>query len=265
MPGESSRDFWSVSRWLRKVARFWGLSGQRLRAVWGAWAAFFIVLAMATWVRCEAIRDEPWIDEYSTLWVLAASELPWSGRLELSHQNSLYFAALTLLSNGWTTPVWVLRIPSLVAGLAAVAFLARWVARRTASRAAGVAAAGAAALDGSFIFYASEARPYACVQALSCLHLAALLAWVNPEGADRARSPRSALAVWVLTGGLMFYLHSTSAALIAAEILIAGVVTLRAAGRDACLGRPRSWRSSRCPAGEVWPPHRTTALCGRPL
>jgi len=90
----------------------------------------------------------------------------------------------------------------------------------------GLAGRAAAALDRNCIFYSQEARPYACVQLVGLGQL--LLFWSMLTTPTRWRRVGFVAISWVL-----FYLHYTSALLIAGELLAYMLLAMRSPWRPA--------------------------------
>ena len=180
-----------------------------------------IVLAVIT-VGGALLRvyrlDQPlWTDELHTAWVASGplSEVAW--RAEMGNQSPLYYYAEWLVGRVFGVSEVSMRLMSVAAGVALVP-MACWLVLRWTGRAwAGLLAAALAAIDVDFLFYAQEARPYACVQVLAALHVAVFWRLLNrPTAAWRA--------AWIVGSALLFYLHYTAALILVAEIVAYGIL-----------------------------------------
>jgi hypothetical protein len=100
-----------------------------------------------------------------------AASLLHPGSLEVTHPP-LYHALLGLLLR-LSPAEWLLRLPSLLASLAAIVLL--WALLRPLSRPAALAAAAALAVSAPAVFFGQDATPYALLSALALGSLLALL------------------------------------------------------------------------------------------
>ncbi len=186
-------------------------------------AVFALVAVACLAGRWPAMQASLWVDELHTSWVVADGWQDVVGRAHQGNQSPFYF----LLLRGWVGLVGsselTLRLPSLLSGIAlalGVTWLTiRWTRDHWLGLLAGLLIAG----DSRFIFYATEARPYALLQSLAFWHiLAACRRWESPTFRRR-------LEFW-LTGAGIFYLHYTGALVWGASLVIALFV-------------PRAWSS----------------------
>jgi hypothetical protein len=76
-----------------------------------------------------------------------------------------------------------------------------------------------AAIDQHFVFYASEARPYALVQLLGVVQVMIYLRLVGQTTATRWPNFDRQLVGWCVLSALLFALQYTTALLLAAELL----------------------------------------------
>ena len=162
--------------------------------------AFLLFLSLV--VRWPAMGTSLWIDELHTSWVVADGWQDVIPRAREGNQSPVYF----LMLRGWITVVGIseftLRFPSLIAGIAVVLGTSRLARRWTGSVWLGLLAGLLVATDSRFIFYSTEARPYALLQ------LAAL--WHVQAACDRREQTVliSRLAL-ILSGAALFHLHYT--------------------------------------------------------
>ncbi len=164
-------------------------------------------------------RRSLWLDEVLTVSVAMAptNELP--SLLGLNGGNmALHYVAM----HGWVqlgTSEWVLRLPSLAFGLAALVVLYR-LGRRLFDRQVAVTSTALMAVNGSWIHYSQEVRGYTLALLLILLSWTALL---NALEQDRGRSWISYSILVALSG----YAHLLSVAFIVAQAVY--VLTRRAA------------------------------------
>ncbi len=192
-------------------------------------AALSLIFALAAVVRFECARDELWIDEYITAWTVAGSFSESSERASISHQGTLYTWLMFGLTRLFGMSAVSLRGPSVFSGLLLVVASA-WLAwQLTKLRSAAILAAFLAAVDPNFVFYSSEARPYALVQLLGLGSAACVWQWRSREASRKnaesfARLP---LAIWIGASVAMFYCHFMSVFAIASQALCGWIAALR--------------------------------------
>lgn len=184
-----------------------------------------IVVLLGGVLRTATAGGSLWLDELHTAWTVQGEwqELP--PRAAIGNQSPAFFAVVKASTELGGMNEWTLRLPSLLAGVGLI--VAAWQAVRkwTGDEAAAVVAAFAVALDPWCVLFSAEARAYALVQLLGLIHLL-----LFSELLTEATWPRR--IVWVVGGGLLFYLHYTAALLIAAELVayVVLVATRRAPG-----------------------------------
>lgn len=198
-------------------------------------AALLFISLLAAALRWPLAHEPLWVDELHTSWVVGhgSAQLPANARA--GNQSPLWFylpwlATRVSSASDAATNLWLLRLPSLLAGLA-IPWLVYVVARRLTGQATpALFAAALAAIDPRFAFYATEARAYATVQLLTLIHF---LCWMAARGligpiasATNASvdAPTSLWAskkfcriAWIATGGLLFFTHYTTALVFVAE------------------------------------------------
>jgi hypothetical protein len=110
-------------------------------------------------LRVWASLDNFWLDEIWS-WMMAGQlKSPLEVVTRLHHDNNHYLNTLVLYTLGHDAPVYLYRLPAVVAGIGTV-LLCGWVAHRW-SRAAGVAATLLTGCSFLLVQYSSEARGYA--------------------------------------------------------------------------------------------------------
>ncbi|HND55999.1 MAG TPA: hypothetical protein PLV92_26465, partial [Pirellulaceae bacterium] len=173
---------------------------------------FAIVCVVGPAVRLAAFGEPLWIDELHTGWVVADGLEHLAERARAGNQSPLRFL-LPWLTTRLAENEWLLRLPSLLAGVAVVP-ATFWVARRMSGTVSGgLLAALLVAVDPKFAFYSVEARGYSTVHLVTLLHLAAFLPAIKGQSSVKTR------AVWIISGAGLFYLHYTTALAIVAELL----------------------------------------------
>lgn len=188
----------------------------RKRLAWALSPAAVIVGAVTLVgmaLRLATVGQSPFADELSTYWIIESHQF--LEVLEVVHSDAeitppLFFATAELATLIDLSPE-MMRLPSLLAGLASIP-LVYLLGARTLGRPAGVVAATLVALSPFMIFYSTEARGYALMMALV---LAASLSLLN---ALETRRTRWWAAYAVLSAACM-YTHYTAAFALAAQAL----------------------------------------------
>ena len=170
------------------------------------------ILVLATLLRLWQINESLWLDELHSAWVVSAGATKIFERAHIGNQSPLYFYLPWATTSLFGMSEWTLRLPSLVAGVGLVALGFGLAYRFTRSPIAAGACAMLAALDHNFLFYATEARPYACVQLVAAVQLSTF--W----NLQAAASVRRRVA-FVASSALLFYLHYTAILLVAGEVI----------------------------------------------
>src|SRR5262245_33493597 len=184
---------------------------------WPFWAAVGISLAAAA-LRIAPLREGLWLDELHTAWCAVGSLKEVAERAAIGNQGPLFFWLEWLLIGLFGPSELALRLPSFLAG-SMLPMAVYFFARRLGTAGMGVLAAALVAVDPLGIFYSSEARPYALVQLLAVVHLAI--------AAEMVRKPSwQARAGWIASAAVLFYLHYTTALLLAAEIVFYALIML---------------------------------------
>ncbi len=152
-------------------------------------------------------------DELSTLYIVDDHSLRDALHLVKSDAEispPLYFILAWLSAHLGSGPEWI-RLPALIAGLAAIP-LAFLLARRLFGVSAGLVAAALMALNPFMIYYSTEARPYSLAIALL---LGSTLAMLIAADTGRLRW----WAVYAALVALAMYAHYTSAFILGAQLL----------------------------------------------
>jgi Dolichyl-phosphate-mannose-protein mannosyltransferase len=174
------------------------------------------ILVLATLLRLWQINESLWLDELHSAWVVSSGVGEIVERAQIGNQSPLYFYLPWLTTSLFGMSEWALRLPSLLAGVGLVAIAYGMIYQWTRSIIAASACAVLVATDHNFLFYATEARPYACVQLIAAIQLA--IFWkLQSDTRVRVR------AAFVVASVLLCYLHYTAILLLAGEILLAAI------------------------------------------
>jgi hypothetical protein len=184
---------------------------QKVEPLWPKGLTIFIVVAATLGLRALNLNDPLWLDEMHTSWVDSDSLLDVAPRAAIGNQTPLYFWLNWFVATVYESEISLRLISFLSAGALAglvADTLWRWC------EGAGVPPVGPAlcggllvAVDPVFIFYGTEARPYALLQLVAFWRLRQLsLLGPNPSREQRIGMIVSgAMMVWLhLTGGLIF-------------------------------------------------------------
>jgi mannosyltransferase len=185
-------------------------------------AALAAITLVGLVLRLLNLGESLWLDELHTGWVIRDAWSDVAPRAHIGNQSPLWFYAVKGLVSLLGTSEFTLRLLSLLAGTALMPtgfWLVQRLTPRDDDRSGAVAAVGGllvaalVAVDRHCIFYATEARPYACVQLAAVWQLAWFLQTV------RQPTTISRLACIVLTA-LLFHLHYTALAVVLGELLV---------------------------------------------
>jgi len=188
-----------------------------------------VLLISAAGLRLRVAGDGLWVDELHTSWSVAGELQDVAPRAVAGNQSPLYFWLVWGVVQVAGHSVFTLRVVSLAAAVATVAAVGGLAWLYTRSQPAVFLAMLMAAFDRDFIFYATEARPYALAQCVSLAHLLLLSHALLP--AKGARRDRLLWAGWAATGICMYYLHYTTALLLIAEAAAVAVLLATGWGR----------------------------------
>lgn len=219
------------------------------------WPALLIVLAVAAiggWVRWLIASGEfLWLDELHTSWCVADGLGEVYQRALSGNQTPLYFWMSWLSVEALGESELSIRLISLIAGVGTIVAAAWLVLRWTGCTIAAVATSILIALDVQFIYYATEARPYALIQFLGVVQVALfwrLIKSCGPNVESKSVQTESEsgkvvalemagsgwLGIWLsLITALLFYTHVTSAWLFVGEaffvcvLLVSGPALVR--------------------------------------
>ena len=185
----------------------------------GVW--LLAILVVGVFLRCYPIHEHVWIDELHTAWSVSAEGTEFYNRVRMGNNGPLYFLLVKQFTELIGLSEWTLRLVSLIAGVSLLP-LTFWMVRTwKCSIGASLLATALLAIDSNAVFYSIEARPYACVQLLSLLHL-----WFFSRLLMQKHSVWDWIA-WNLSGVLMFQMHCTSALIFAAQFIAYFALSIR--------------------------------------
>lgn len=202
------------------------------RPPWITIAAFAFIVAAGGWLRFQvASHDLLWLDELHTGWVVDASGFSdIASRASDGNQTPFFFWITYLLIQLPIQPELALRLGSLLAGIALNVIAPIWVWRWFGSRLGALLTAALIASNLDFIYYSTEARPYALIQLLGLLQFGLFfrLLWpaFSKSSADESANLPSNIKpqiLFALLSLVMLYTHLTSAWLLVTEALALAV------------------------------------------
>ncbi len=200
-------------------------------------------LVAALGVRLVALGRPFWLDEGASWWF---GSLPWAALwtwLPAHENHSPLYYSLVRLALGFSQSEVALRLPSLVAALAALALTAtaaRYLVRARATHLATFYAAALAATLPLAVRHAYDARPYALELAGAALLTLGALRALSPVALDHRRPCDGASLAALAAGGLLTawaqYVGLLSvAAVFGASLVSAAFLIRRDLRRVACL------------------------------
>lgn len=176
-----------------------------------------------------ASQDPFWLDELHTAWATGATLGEVSPRAAAGNQSPLFFWMVWGTRQLLGDSAVALRALSMVAGVLLVFAAADLVWRWTNSITATAVTTWLIAIDSTFVYYGTEARPYVLLQALSVVQVVLFWKWLSDcHGDTEAGGPTAkqvsisrwlTLAALVLMSVALFYLHVTASWLLVAELL----------------------------------------------
>ncbi len=190
------------------------------------WLVLSLSLFFAAVLRCEAARDAFWVDEWITAWTIESTWDEVTPRASLGHSSPLYFWLEWMAAQAFGPSPISLRGISLLASLALLTLIGVVVHRTTGRWGPAIAVVALSAVDQQFVFYASEARPYALVQFVAVLQWLIALELIRADAGGGSLRRWGKLAAWAASGLILFLLHYTAGLMSA--VTWAGVVILAA-------------------------------------
>lgn len=199
-----------------------------------AWLPLALIVAAGCWLRFEiASQESLWLDELHTGWSIKNGFAEMLSRSAQGNQAPLFFGLTWGAASIFGTSELAIRIVSVVAGSLAMVAAARLAWVWTHSRVAATIAAGLLAVDDTFIWYATEARPYALLHLLSILQIGQFLRLANELTSKQCQPLRVKFPLaFVLLSVALLYTHYTSFFLLASELvfLVLAILAARIAG-----------------------------------
>lgn len=195
---------------------------------WIAIFALALIAAAGGWLRYEiATQDLLWLDELHTGWVVQAPKLiDIAARAADGNQTPIFFWITYLLIQLPIQPELSLRLGSLIAGIALNVIAPLWVWRWSGSRIGALLTATLIASDLNFIYYSTEARPYALIELLSIFQFGFFcrLLWPSfPKSSSKenahSQSNLGHQIPFSIISLVMIYTHLTSTWLLVAEAI----------------------------------------------
>lgn len=180
---------------------------------WLVWSCLGLALLAAAWLRLSAFGHSLVGDELSTLWIVRGNDL--AGTLEFVSGDGeitppLFFALAWLASKLGSAPEMV-RLPSLLAGLASLP-LYYLLGSRLFGRRAGRIALIVASLSPILVYFSAYGRAYGV---LLFLLLASTVAMLRATDSGKARW----WVLYALASALSMYAHYTAAFVLLAQLL----------------------------------------------
>lgn len=196
--------------------------------------ALAALTALGALLRYLPLMESLWLDELHTSWVVSGKFSEVAPRAWQGNQSPLYFWGVWAATQLIGQSEFSLRLLSLIAGIllipAAYVVSLRW----SGSPIAALLGAALVATEQQFLFYSTEARPYALVQLVGLLQVALFAhvhACLDDSGPLPARSYRGGPRLFLIASSVvLFYLHYTAALLFVAEAAAFLVVIGIAAG-----------------------------------
>ncbi|MFT5299458.1 MAG: hypothetical protein ACI814_000231 [Mariniblastus sp.] len=206
-------------------------------------AVLFAILVLA--VSAFAIRysvassEQFWLDELHTSWVVQGDWSGLSSRAADGNQQPIFFMLVAGMVALLGHSEFSLRAVSVLAGVGMMVASAWLTWRWTRSSIAGILVAILVTFDVQFVFYGTEARPYALVEFLSVIQVMFFVhavfqsrlsnADANARSVARsARSRFSPLVGWAVVSVALVYTHVTAVWLLAVEVVfLTGLWLLR--------------------------------------
>ncbi len=202
-----------------------GLRPRSLLARWQAvWLVSLVAMMVAGIVRWTVAGDELWLDELHTAWACKENLADVFSRAAAGNQTPLFFWLTWGGLRAFGKSALALRSVSLLCGVFLVAMAGAWVWRASRSVAGVVLTVVIVALDWRFVFYATEARPYALMQLLGAVQAYLFADLARLFESERPRQSRVIWVGWVLVSIAMIYTHVTSVWLLAAETLLVALI-----------------------------------------
>ncbi len=196
------------------------------------WLIFVILILVAAWIRIViGLGDYLWLDELHTSWVVDGNLSDVAHRARIGNQSPFYFWLVWPIVSTFGQSALSLRILSLLFGLATI-LAASWVTKKWTNNWLTVNFVALwMALDPTFVFYSTEARPYVLLQLLSVIQIYCFTEWVTHSASviepgqstmEPKKNATSRLRFgigFLSTSVLIFYFHYTGVLILVAELV----------------------------------------------
>lgn len=179
-----------------------------------------------------AVSELLWLDELHTSWSVNGSIVDVAPRAADGNQSPLYFWLVWISVSIFGHSEFSLRLVSIIAGVGTMLVAGWFTWRWTGSKIASVLVAWLITVDANFVYYSSEARPYAMLEFLSVIQVSLFFKAIWGRQPIKQVSTRSVLGffkLWpdwslAITSILLINIHLTSIWLIVAETIFLLVV-----------------------------------------
>lgn len=185
-----------------------------------------LVATIALSIRWTIASGDPlWLDELHTSWTVSDGLFDVGGRAIDGNQNPLFFWMTWGTVQVLGSSELALRLISVLSGTTLVGGASWFTWRSSKSLTAVLLTSLIIAFDWRFVFYGTEARPYALMQLLGLVHaglFASLLGWLRKSESKQLKTGLSDSSKWsvlTLLSIALFYCHITCVWLFAAELL----------------------------------------------
>lgn len=188
-------------------------------------ASFLLMIGLVTGLgfllRWDQLDASLWLDELNTAWTVAGSHGELVERAWVGNQTPLFFwlPCLAVWLGGFSE--YALRFPSLCAGVLLIPSIAWLVHGWSGSSVAALTVACWVATDRTCVFYAQEARVYACLQLTAVIQIGVFCQLLRCSSNASPCPPTPIRFIRLLYVGisiLLFYLHYTSILLLFGEL-----------------------------------------------
>ena len=190
------------------------------------WGGIALVFAVGSWIRWTiATGDLLWLDELHTGWAVDGSFGQMLSRSAQGNQAPLFFGLTWSTIQVLGPSEFSLRLVSLLTGTLAMGLAARIVWLRTQSIAGATLTLSLIALDENFIWYSTEARPYALLHLISVVQASCFWRsyerWRAGDSGKVTRHVEHRLSIvgLLLSSWALVYTHYTGVFLLATEFI----------------------------------------------
>lgn len=201
--------------------------------MWHTLLALLTITFCGACVRYLPVHESLWLDELHTSWTVSGRFSDVQTRAAQGNQSPLYFWGVWGIARLLGQSELTLRLLSLCAGVLLIPAVFIVATRWSGSLVAGLLAAALVATQQQFLFYSTEARPYALVQLVG-LGQIALFARVHAGVGNASGTTTPSILArlrLIASSTVLFYLHYTAALVFLAEaaafFFVMGMTALR--------------------------------------